>query len=90
MRLSERLVAMEQEFNKLKTMYRDLRDDKTKTDTNYVTTMITNNIRKIASSNTTMRSGRARKRMSCSLKESRTWKTKSRRPITPISLRLLR
>jgi hypothetical protein len=48
MRLSERLVAMEQEFNKLKTMYRDLRDDKTKTDTNYVTTMITNNIRKIA------------------------------------------
>jgi replicative DNA helicase len=36
MRLSERLVAMEQEFNKLKTMYRDLREDKTKTDNNYV------------------------------------------------------
>ena len=40
MRLSERLVAMEQEFNKLKTMYRDLRDDKTKSDTNYVTTIL--------------------------------------------------
>ncbi len=37
MRLSERLIAMEQEFNKLKTMYRELREDKTKTDTNYVT-----------------------------------------------------
>lgn len=37
MRLSERLVQMEQEFNKLKTMYRELREDKTKTDANYVT-----------------------------------------------------
>ena len=38
MRLSERLVAMEQEFNKLKTMYRELREGKTKTDGNYVST----------------------------------------------------
>jgi hypothetical protein len=28
---------MEQEFNKLKTMYRELREEKTKTDTNNVT-----------------------------------------------------
>ena len=36
MRLSERLVAMEQEFNKVKNMYRELRDGKTKADGNYV------------------------------------------------------